>query len=250
MSPTIFSPGTAALKSRATGCRDGPGLALLRGGWPPRPRLAGHQAQLPHQRPDQLQPGLDAPAGQLQSHPAVPIGTVGDTANAFAKSAASARFPCFPGRGLWPGPPFVKAGAGYPQPGAHLGDRRSARRFCGHGGILRLDKTVLLAHRDYLAKYAAAFFRNAFSISSSRFRRSSSRSRARSDTPSARLSTRVAFPVCFHPVSQGGPISPRLTGDLGDRAGSLYHHPGGFLLQAPARSYRVSLPGIRSRPFR
>src|SRR5436309_7382527 len=41
----------------------------------------------------------------------------------------------------------------------------------------------------------------------------------------------MAFPVCFHPVTQSGPIHPELTGDLGDRAGSLYHHPGGFLLE-------------------
>src|SRR5436190_1489641 len=41
----------------------------------------------------------------------------------------------------------------------------------------------------------------------------------------------MVFPVCFNPVSQGGPIHPEFTGDLGDRAGSLYHHPGGFLLE-------------------
>src|ERR1022692_3424967 len=40
---------------------------------PPRPRLAGLQAQLTHDRPDQLRPGRDAPARQVRVDPAVPV---------------------------------------------------------------------------------------------------------------------------------------------------------------------------------
>jgi hypothetical protein len=46
-----------------------------------------------------------------------------------------------------------------------------------------------------------------------------------------RLVSGMAFPVRLHPVAQGGLIQPELTGDIGDRAGGLYHHPGGFLLE-------------------
>src|SRR5215471_8786970 len=89
-------------------------LALPGGGRPPRPGLAGDQAQLAHQGTDQLQARPHAPPAQLPPHSPVPVGPVG----------------------------IVE---GLPD------------------------------------QYAAAFFRNAFSISSSRFCRSSSRSRARSD---------------------------------------------------------------------
>ena len=51
-------------------------LALLCGGRPPRPRLAGDQAELAHQGTDQLQPGVRAPAGQLPPDAPVPIGAV------------------------------------------------------------------------------------------------------------------------------------------------------------------------------
>jgi hypothetical protein len=161
---------------------DRPGLALLGGRRPPGPRLAGHQPQLTHQAADQLQPGLHTPSGQLQGHPAVAIRAVG-----VLKSFRDQQFklvPPFCRSTVRTGSPFVEPGLGYLKPGAHLSDRRSAGRFPGHGGILRLDERVLLAHRGSLAKYAAAFFRNAFSISSSRFRRSSSRNRARSEVPS------------------------------------------------------------------
>ena len=50
------------------------------------------------------------------------------------------------------------------------------------------------------------------------------------NTPSSGSSP-AWLPGTLHPVSQGGPIHPELTGNLGDRAGSLYHHPGGFLLE-------------------
>jgi hypothetical protein len=57
-----------------------------------------------------------------------------------------------------------------------------------------------------------------------------------------RLITGMAFPVRFHPVSQGGPIHAELAGDLGDRARRLYHHPGGFLLEL-RREITAFFPG-------
>src|ERR1035441_9713697 len=75
MSPTIFRPGTAEVKSRFT--RSGTGLALDGGDRAPGPRLAGDQAQLAHHLADQPGAGLDAPAGQLRRQPPVAVGAVG-----------------------------------------------------------------------------------------------------------------------------------------------------------------------------
>ena len=69
------------------------------------------------------------------------------------------------------------------QPCAHLRDGGSAGRGLGLVGRI-LCRDVGVFHRGSRAKYAAAFFRNAFSVSSSRLRRSSSRSRARSGSSS------------------------------------------------------------------
>src|SRR6185312_10963582 len=81
--------------------------------------------------------------------------------------------------------PLVVTGFRHADPRAHPHHRgsitRILRRMCC---ALRGDELVFVAHRCSLAKYALAFFRNAFSISSSRLRRSSSRSRARSDNSS------------------------------------------------------------------
>ena len=49
-------------------------LAVARGeADPPRPGLAGLQAQLPHHRPDQLRPGRHAPGRQVRMDPPVPV---------------------------------------------------------------------------------------------------------------------------------------------------------------------------------
>jgi len=40
---------------------------------PPRPRLAGLQAQLTHRRPGQLQPGRHTPGHQVRVDPAIPV---------------------------------------------------------------------------------------------------------------------------------------------------------------------------------
>ena len=57
--------------------RDRPGCALLGGGRPPRPRLAGDQAQLAHELADQLPAGHHALAGQLRGEAPVPVRPVG-----------------------------------------------------------------------------------------------------------------------------------------------------------------------------
>src|SRR6266436_5747673 len=69
MSPTIFCPGTSAVKSRFT--RSGIGPA-----WPCCV-VAGRQAQLPHDPADQLRADGDARAGQLRGDPPVPVSAVG-----------------------------------------------------------------------------------------------------------------------------------------------------------------------------
>jgi hypothetical protein len=43
---------------------------------PPRPRLAGLQAQLAHHRPHQLRPGRHAPGRQVRVNPPVPVGPI------------------------------------------------------------------------------------------------------------------------------------------------------------------------------
>ena len=88
--------------------------------------------------------------------------------------------------------PFVEARFRHFQQ-AHIavtlgaGGRPSSALGCGG---LRGDERVFVSHRCSLTKYAAAFFRNAFSISSSRLRRSISRSRARSVARSIRVRAR------------------------------------------------------------
>ena len=77
MSPTIFCAGYLGGEVAVHQVRDRPGLALLRGGRPPRPRLAGHQAQLPHQLADQLGAGDGALPGQLPGDAPVPVGGIG-----------------------------------------------------------------------------------------------------------------------------------------------------------------------------
>ena len=45
------------------------------------------------------------------------------------------------------------------------------------------------------------------------------------------LTPGMAFPVRCHPVTECGPIQPKLTCHLSDRARGLHHHLGGFLLE-------------------
>src|SRR5437763_14355472 len=41
----------------------------------------------------------------------------------------------------------------------------------------------------------------------------------------------MTLPVRFHPVAQSCFIQPEFPGNISDRPRSLYHHPGGFLLE-------------------
>ena len=78
MSPTIFSPGASAVKSRLTRSGIDPRAAVVLGqARPPRPRLARHQALVTHDGADQLEPGRDAPTAQLGMDPTVAVGLVG-----------------------------------------------------------------------------------------------------------------------------------------------------------------------------
>ena len=106
MSPTIFAPGVSAVKSRFTRSGIGPAWPW-RGGGPPRPRLAGHQAQLPHQGADQLQPGAHAPAGQLGVHAPVPVGAIGIIE--CLPDYELQLFPAFRRCAFRPRPPFIIA---------------------------------------------------------------------------------------------------------------------------------------------
>jgi hypothetical protein len=56
--------------------RDRAHRALPGGGRPPRPRLAGHPAQLAHQGADQLRTGAHAPAGQLPPQAPAAVGAI------------------------------------------------------------------------------------------------------------------------------------------------------------------------------
>src|SRR3954452_2116975 len=78
MSPTNFWPGRSAVKSRGDEVGDVVGSAVLLGqAGPPRPWLAGPQAQLAHDAADELRSAGHAPAGQLGVDAAVAIGLVG-----------------------------------------------------------------------------------------------------------------------------------------------------------------------------
>src|ERR1035438_7597391 len=151
--------------------RDRAGGALAGGSGAPWPRLAGHQAQLPHQGADQLRPGTHAPAPELGVHPAVTVGAVGVLER--LEDQQPEFFPPFRRDALRPGPPFIESGPGYLKPRTHPRDRPSAGLIRGRdGGVLHIDELIKLAHRCSAAKYAAAFERNSLFILTSRFSRS------------------------------------------------------------------------------
>jgi len=160
---------------------DRPGAAVVLGqAGPPRPRLAWHQAMVTHDGADQLETGRDAAAAQLGMHTAVAVGLVGvgeDLHHQRRQLLPPAR-----GRRHFSTFPVEEAGRGHGKPPTHV--------LHGVGVLHRInlagfDELILLGYRGSRAKYAAAFFRNSFSIFSSRTSRSASRSRARSLTSSA-----------------------------------------------------------------
>src|SRR4029077_16607653 len=150
---------------------------------PPRPRLAGLQAQLAHDGADQLRPGRHAPRHQVRVDPPVPVRVIRIPERLLH---IQRQYPAsFRRRRFRRVPPFVEPGAGHLHPDAHFHDRRHVLmvRF-PVSRILRVDELEFLGHRWSRAKYAAAFFMNSSSIFSSRVSRSSSRNRACSLTVS------------------------------------------------------------------
>src|SRR5664280_1521964 len=175
MSPTSFTPGRSAVKSwhsRSGTVAASPATVVV---GPPRPRLAGPQVQLPHQRPDELRAGGHAEAGQLGLYPPVAVGVVG--LGEHLPDQQPQLGPAGVRRRARPAAPFIEPRGRHHHPLAHLHDRVQC--------LLRVDELVLTAHRYSWAKKAAAFPKNSVFIRNSRTSRSSSRSRARSETLNA-----------------------------------------------------------------
>src|SRR4029077_14551633 len=131
---------------------------------------------------------------------------------------------------------------------AHLHDSGSVA-LGGQDGVLSVDEPVFLGHRCSLAKYAAAFFRNAFSISSSRTRRSSSRTRSSSGISDVRGCTESFF---RYALTQNPSVVSLI---LSSRATSVIVRGGEesttFLTACSLNSgvYCFDFPGSRSRSF-
>src|SRR5580704_10251776 len=161
--------------------RDRPGGAVLLGQRPaPRPGLAGLQAQFAHQLADGLVVGGLAAADQDGVHAPVPVLLV--VVLEYCLNLELEHSPSLLRLAFRSFPPVVVAGFRYAEPFAHLGDSGSLA-FLRRGCVLSIDECVFLAHRCSLAKYAAAFFRKAFSISRSRTRLSSTFTRSDSGMP-------------------------------------------------------------------
>src|SRR5437588_1290658 len=225
-----------------------PGRPLLCGRRPPGAGLAGPQAQLPHERTDQLQPGSHAPPRQLGGHASVAVGAVG----VFERLANHQLEFVSPGRGggFRSGFPVVESGPGHAQPGTHLSDSGSIGRiFCSRtSGVLRIDELIFRGYRCSVAKYAVAFARNSHFALSSRFSRSNSRSRARSETSKggsfSGYLARYAF-TQYPRVISCTPIS-RATWAIGREESTT------ILAASSLNSgeYCLRFPGTRSCPFR
>src|SRR3954452_7848007 len=195
MSPTSFVPGVSAQKSPPS--RSGAGGLSPATVVTERPGLARDQAELAHDRADQLRAASLALTGQRGVDAPVPVGLVGVVEDPLDEDGE----PFAPPLGCRGGAlaPLVAAGRGHTQPRAHSDD------WVLH--LLRVDELVLGGHRYSWAKKAAAFPRNSAFIFSSRFSRSSSRSRARSDIDSGRSSSACSTRYLFTQF----PMVPSLT---------------------------------------
>src|SRR6266496_4199924 len=163
------------------------GVAGDRRDRPPRPRLAGHQAQLAHQPADQLIARLHAEAGKLSVHASVAVGAVGLSEDVLDEDLQLLL--ALGGRRFLPAAPLMKPRPRHVHPLAHLAGRVVS--------LLGVDELVLRAHRYSWAKKAAAFPRNSAFIHSSRTSFSSSRSRARSETVSGGSSSACSARYLF-----------------------------------------------------
>src|SRR5579871_550242 len=124
--------------------RDRPGLAVLLGQRvPPRLRLAGFQAQFPHEAADELGTALLAAADQRGVHAPVAVLLVirlKQSGYLYFQQLTS-----FRGRTLRPRPPVMIPGIRDSQPFAHLHDSGSgAQALSGRVVVLSGDERVLL----------------------------------------------------------------------------------------------------------
>src|ERR1700739_1762965 len=169
------------------------GLRVRLGGGAERPGLHWNQAHLAHELANQLRADPFAGAHEFGVDAAVAVGAVESLEQGTDLLGEQLAAPL--GGADRPAPPLVEAGLGHLQQRAHPRDRRELCRL--GGGALRIDELEFIGHRCSLAKCAAAFFRKAFSIYSSRVRRSSSRHRARSDNSSGGSSAACAARYFF-----------------------------------------------------
>ena len=123
MSPTSFAPGASAWKSRAT--RSGTGRRRRRRWWWAGTGGAGRgQAQLTHDRADQLRGEALALTMQGGVDPAVPVGVIGVVEDPLDEGGQPVPAPA--GRRRGPVAPLVEARGGHAHRRAHFHDRYGA----------------------------------------------------------------------------------------------------------------------------
>ena len=171
MSPTTLMPGRSAANLAGPGrrCRV---VGVGHGGGAERPGLHRNQAQLAHQptdqrgRPARRRGGVRRGCGGSRRRRRTPRTTPGSCPRA-ARGAERRR--SAGGRATRSSRISTCRSTRTSAPWSER--HRILRRMCC---ALRGDERVFVAYLCALAKYALAFFRNVFSISSSRLRRSSS----------------------------------------------------------------------------
>ena len=223
ISPTIFSPGAAAEKSRPTESGIGPAWPC----WVVEGRHGrGWQATRPSSRISRgpARPRRATPGGPAATDPPVPVSRVriaeclGDQQlelfSSFRRGAFRAR------------PPLIEPGLRYSSH-LHIACIVGALSATGGGvGVLSIDELILLAHRGSLAKYAAAFFRKAclhlqFTVTAFQFAQPG---------PLRKLQRRLS-PACFcryarTQLPRTGLIYSQFPRHIGDRPRGIHHHPG------------------------
>src|SRR6185312_10412204 len=188
--------------------RDRPRQTLLSQAVPPRPRLARHQPQEPHQRPDERGGTRLTPPQQRGVHPPISVGLIGVGERLLDQQhqiVTSCR-----GRRHRPAQPFIETGRRHLQPLTHPDDPILRHALSVTGCLLHIDELIPSTHRYSWAKKAAAFPRNSLFKRSSRTSASSSRNLARSDNvnggSSPAWARRYAF-TQFRSVCSFTPIS-------------------------------------------
>lgn len=149
------------------------------GAHPGAARLAGDQAGLAHQGPDQVRAAREPPADQDRVDPPVPVPPI--VLDEHVLDHRPQLHPSSCRRRLGSGSPIVIPRPRHTQPRAHLFHQIARQPVLVHSGPLRVDELILRRHRKSFAKKAAAFPRNSRSNRNSRTSRSNSASRARSE---------------------------------------------------------------------